>query len=158
MCEHYSGYMSTGMSEKMWRTCARRLSCSPLYLFEGVRRWPGTQTLIPLSAGLASASRDPGLSFLLHHTSVYSYCYSVHPACHLKHTEPYCNYNWKRMETFQAPGVQTLPPFKLKYRNLHDFSFKGDSRWRWWFWKYILVSALSYWDELWPCSSTDGRV
>lgn len=95
-----------------------------------------------------------GLSFLLHHTSVYS----VHPACHLKHTEPYCNYNWKRMETFRVPGVQTLPPFKLKYRNLHDFSFKGDSRWRWWFWEYILVSALSYWDELWPRSSTDGRV
>lgn len=66
MLEGHRGCVSTGA----WvRKCGVRvLSCSVLYLFEEVRRWPGTQTLIPLSVGFAMASWGPVLSFLLRHT------------------------------------------------------------------------------------------
>lgn len=103
VCVHYNRYMSTGMSEKMFGTCARCLSCSLLCLFEGVRRWPATQTLIPLSVGSAVASRDPNVSVLLLHTSGCSYCCSLHPARYREYTQLYTVITLEIMKTFELP-------------------------------------------------------
>lgn len=59
MCEYYSRYISMSISEKMWGTGARCLSCAPLYLFEGGQALTRHTNTHPTLSGLRRGLQRP---------------------------------------------------------------------------------------------------
>lgn len=123
MFKHNSGNIRMAMSTKMQCVCVcvlGDLSCS-VYLFEWVRRWPGTQTLIPSQSAVSQPPETQCChSYFSTHLDVLCISFATKNPLGLR---------WKSSKHFNFPNGKAWrewrlwPPFEKKhYFKRHDFS------------------------------------